>query len=227
MSIYKRGFIITTTLSIFSLVIAIGLNYVLEEQFWCNVCLGVFGSSILTAITSIVGYFVERKNVTEGFYIETVKVVREINKYQNDLRLDDKIDFFLSLSKYDTTTWDMYYSQMDFFRKQYRKNVYKRIYYPVLTVLKKASSHEWHFRMHKNGTGRNETVMQNFADEIENVILEKIQRKCEVDEKQECVVTGVKNKVVEDILDELNGWYYEMMYGRKKASKVMEEKIDG
>ena len=117
--------------------------------------------------------------------------------------------------------------KMDFFKKQYRKNVYKRIYYPVLTVLKKASSHEWHFRLHKNGTGRNEAVMQNFADEIENVILEKIQRKCEVDEKQECVVTGVKNKVVEDILDELNGWYYEMMYGRKKASKVMEEKIDG
>ena len=48
-----------------------------------------------------------------------------------------------------------------------------------------------------------------------------------MDEKQKCVVIGMKNKVVEDILDELNGWYYEMMYGRKKASKVMEEKIDG
>ena len=169
MRIYKRGFIITKVLAMISLVIAIGLNYVFEEQFWCNVCLGVFGSSILTAITSIVGYFVERKNVTEGFYVETVKVVQEINKYQNDLRLDDKIDFFLSLSDYDTTAWDMYYGQMDFFQNQYRKDVYQRIYNPVLAVIKKASSHAWHFRMHKNGTGRNEVVMQSFVMKLKTL----------------------------------------------------------
>lgn len=227
MSIYKRGFIITTVISIISLVIAIGLNYVLEENFWCNVCLGVFGSSILSTITSFVGYFVERKNVTVGFYIETVKVVQEINKYQSDLSLDDKIDFFLSLSEYDTTALDMYYGQMDFFQNRYRKNVYERIYHPVLTVLKKASSYAWHFRMHKNGTGRNEVVMQKFVDEIETVIFEKIQHRCEVDENQEYVVTEMKNKIIEDILDELNGWYYEMMYGRKKARKVMEEEFNG
>lgn len=222
MSIYKRGFIITAVLALISLVLAMGLNYVLEEQFWCNVCLGIFGSSLLTAITSSVGYFVERKRVTEGFFTETKRVIQEINKYQHDLKLDDKIDFYLSLSDYDTTAWDMYYGQMDFFRNQYRKDVFERIYKPVLAVLKKASSHAWHFRMHKNGTGRNEVVMQNFVNEIESAILEKTQHKCGADENQEYVVTGVKNKVVENILDELNGWYYEMMYGQKKSSKETE-----
>lgn len=215
MSIYKRGFIVTIALALVSLVIALVLNYLLEEQFWCNVCLGIFGSSLLTAITSIIGYFVERKRVTEGFYEETKKIIYEMNKYQHDLRLDDKIDFYLSLSDYDTTNWDMYYGQMDFFRNQYRKDVFNRIYNPVLAVLQKASSHAWHFRMHKNGIGRNEVVMQKFIDEIETVILERTQLKYGADKNQECVVTRVKKKIVEDILDELNGWYFEMMYGKR------------
>lgn len=223
MSIYKRGFIVTIALALVSLVIALVLNYLLEEQFWCNVCLGIFGSSLLTAITSIIGYFVERKRLTEGFYDETKKIIYEINKYQHDLRLDDKIDFYLSLSDYDVTNWDMYYGQMDFFRNQYRKDVFNRIYNPVLVVLQKAASHAWHFRMHKNGTGRNERVMQKFIDEIETVILERTQFKYEADENKECVVTGIKNKIREDILGELNGWYFEMMYGKKKQSKVTEE----
>lgn len=227
MSIYKRGFIVTVVLALGSLVIALVLNYLLEEQFWCNVCLGIFGSSLLTAITSIIGYFAERKRVTEGFYEETKKIIYEINKYQHDLTLDDKIDFYLLLSDYDTTNWDMYYGQMDFFRNQYRKQVFNRIYNPVLEVLQKATSHAWHFRMHKNGTGRNEVVMEEFIDEIETVILERIQFKYGADENQECVVTRVKKKIIEDILDELNGWYFEMMYGKKKFSKVTEEEIDG
>ena len=51
MSVYKRGFITTVVLAIVSLIVAIGLNYGLGEQFWCNVCLGVFGSAFLTAVT--------------------------------------------------------------------------------------------------------------------------------------------------------------------------------
>ncbi|MBQ3513812.1 MAG: hypothetical protein IJA32_08445 [Lachnospiraceae bacterium] len=222
MSIHKRGFIVTVVLALSSLTIAMGLNYLCKEQFWCNVCLGIFGSSLLTAVTSIIGYYVERRRITEGFFTETLKIIKEINKYQHDLVLDDKIDFCLSLSDYDTTTLNMYYGQMDFFRNQYRKDVFERIYNPVLSVLKKASSHAWHFRMHKNGTGRNEVVMQKFVDEIESIILERTQFKYEADENQECVAIGIKNKIVEEISKELNGWYFEMMYGKKKASKVTE-----
>ena len=224
MSVYKRGFIVTVMLAIVSLIVAIGLNYGLGEQFWCNVCLGVFGSAFLTAVTSLIGYFVERKRVTEGFFVETTKMLNELNKYQPDLSLEDKLNFYLSLLDYDVTTWDMYYGQMDFFKSSYRGRIYSSIYKPLRMVRDKVLSHAWQFRMHKNGTGRNEVAMQSFVDEIEACILQKTQRKLMVDENQEYVATGLSNKTVKDVFSELNGWYYEMMYGAKQANKVTEER---
>ena len=70
MTVYKRSVIITASISIVSLIIATSLNYVVNEKFWSNVCLGLFGSSILTMITSIVGYFVERKKLYGGIFIQ-------------------------------------------------------------------------------------------------------------------------------------------------------------
>ena len=75
MSIYKKNFIITAVLSIISLIIGIILNYCFDEEFWCNVCLGIFGSSILTSTSSIAGYSVEKKNALEGFYSESIKML--------------------------------------------------------------------------------------------------------------------------------------------------------
>lgn len=114
MSIYKKSFIIIAVLSIISLIIGIILNYCFDEEFWCNVCLGIFGSSILTSISSIVGYSVEKKNSLEGFYSESRKMLKFINTYQADLALADKIDFFLDMANYDVSTWDLYFTKMDF-----------------------------------------------------------------------------------------------------------------
>jgi len=223
MSVYKRGFIATVILAIVSLMVAIVLNYGLGEQFWCNVCLGVFGSAFLTAVTSIIGYYVERKRVTEGFFVETTRMLKEFNKYQPDLSLEDKIDFYLSLSDYDKSAWNMYYSQMDFFGNGCRRKVFDKIYSPLQLVRNRILAHAWQFRMHKNGTGRNEAVMQNFVNELEDVILQKIQRKIAADENQEFIATGIRNRIVMDVSSELNGWYYEMMYGTKTVNKMAEE----
>lgn len=226
MSIYKKSFIITASFSVVSIVIAIILNYGVGEEFWCNVCLGIFGSSLLTAVTSIVGYFVERRSVTEGFYVETLKLLRQLNKYQYDFTLDDKIDFFLLLSDYDITTWDMYIRKMDFFNNTQRKYVHETIYNPLLEVKKTASSHAWHFRRYKNGTGRNEAEMQSFVNEIEPYILEITKHKVPAEDDKEFIATNIKNKIVEKILAELDGQYYVMMYGKKKANS-MKEKQNG
>ncbi|MCM1161885.1 MAG: hypothetical protein NC412_11745 [Roseburia sp.] len=226
MSIYKKSFIITASFSVVSIVIAIILNYGVGEEFWCNVCLGIFGSSLLTAVTSIVGYFVERRSVTEGFYVETLKLLRQLNKYQYDFTLDDKIDFFLLLSDYDITTWDMYIRKMDFFNNTQRKYVHGAIYNPLFEVRKTASSHAWHFRRRKNGTGRNEAVMQTFVNEIEPYILKITKYKVPAEDGKEFIGTNIKNKIVEEILAELDGQYYVMMYGKKKANS-MKEKQNG
>ena len=51
----------------------------MQEQFWCNVLLGIFGGAVLTSITSIMGYFVERRHALEEFYLETIKLLKRYN----------------------------------------------------------------------------------------------------------------------------------------------------
>lgn len=128
MRIYKRSVIITGIISIVALAFAIILNYVVNEEFWCNVCLGLFGSSILTLITSIIDYFAEKRNCMDGFYIETIKLLNKFNRYQSDLKLEDKIAFFLEMADYDKTDWDMYFGKMDFFNNKQREYIYYNIY---------------------------------------------------------------------------------------------------
>ncbi len=41
-------------------------------------------------------------------------MLKFINTYQADLALADKIDFFLDMANYDVSTWDLYFTKMDF-----------------------------------------------------------------------------------------------------------------
>lgn len=224
MSVYKRGFVISFVLVIASIIVALILNYMCCEQFWCNVMLGIFGSSLLTAITSLIGYFAERKTVMEEFYTETLKLLNQFNRYQHDLSLEQKIGFYLSLSDYDLTDWNVVIGKMDFFKEENRKYIYDKIYKPLLDTYRTACSHSWHFRMHVNGTGVNKAVMQKFVEEIEPCILETKLFSYGDEEENEIVGSSIKNKIVEGILTELNGKYYTLMYGKKKVQKDVEGK---
>ena len=99
----------------------------MQEQFWCNVLLGIFGGAVLTSITSIMGYFVERRHALEEFYLETIKLLKRYNKYQTDLTPDQKINFFLELSNYDMEYWGTTYARIDLFNKKwYCKVAYEK-----------------------------------------------------------------------------------------------------
>lgn len=226
MTVYKKSVYITAVLTICSLIIAAILNYRFDESFWCNVMLGIFGSSLLAAITSLIGYFAERKKTMEKFYTESLKLLNRFNKYQTDFSLDQQIDFFLDLDDYDTSDWDAAFGDMDFFRNENRTYVFKKIYNPILDAYRTACSHSWHFRMHKNDTGRNENVMKVFVSEIEPSFIER--KKFEYGEEPEKVSgQSIKNKLVEDMFSELNGKYYELLYGSKKAKKNLEVDNNG
>jgi len=221
MTIYKKGIITSSILSVVSFLIALILNYVCLNQFWCNVMLGIFTGAMLNFISSIIGYFVERKTVLEEFYTETIKIVNVFNRYQHDLNSDQKIDFFLKLADYDTSHWDMAYSKIDLFSEKERKYVYNQIYKPLLECYRKSCSHSWHFRMHVNGTGKNDVVMAKFIDEIEPAIL-KIEKKEVYDKSknENFPIRSIKNQIVENIIEELNGHYYLLMYGKKKFENL-------
>ena len=76
--------------------------------------------------------------------------------------------------------------------------------------------------MHKNETGRNDTVMQSFIGEIEPCFIEK-KTYIHKTEDGDIQTTSTKNKIVYDILKELYGKYYELMYGKKNTQTIKEE----
>ncbi len=219
MRIYKRSVIITGIISIVSLAFAIILNYVVNEEFWCNVCLGLFGSSFLTLITSIIGYFVEKRNCMDSFYIETKKFLNKFNRYQIDLKLEDKIAFFLEMADYDKTNWDMDFGKMDFFNNKQREYIYYNIYTPLIEARKIIADHAVQFRMHTNKTGKNEPTMFALVENIEKCFLSQKKYHLPMEDNNKIIATEVHNRIVEDILKELNGRYYKIMNGKKKALK--------
>lgn len=190
----------------------------MHEQFWCNVLLGIFGGAVLTAITSIMGYFVERRNTLEEFYLEAIKLLKRYNKYQTDLTLNQKINFFLELSNYDTAYWGTTFARIDLFDKRSKKYIYEKIYRPLMDVHKKACSHTWHFEMQVNGTAVNDAVMERFVNELETIIIREEEDVVGSDNNEHIVKSGY-NHIVKKFEAELNGKYYEIMYGKKKAKE--------
>ena len=59
---------ITGILTLMAIIIVLYLHYsatIMDSEFWVNICLAIFGSSLLALITSVVGYFsAKRKNNT-------------------------------------------------------------------------------------------------------------------------------------------------------------------
>ena len=86
MRVYKKLTLITTLLAGFAFAMAIIIHYCFscaEADFWVNVCLGIFGSAILTALTSVVSYHHEKRKTLEGFVYHTRQIISHLNKYHD------------------------------------------------------------------------------------------------------------------------------------------------
>lgn len=231
MGIYKRTIKATGTITLVSFLGCLALHYLCvskEAEFWCNITLGIFGSSLLTLISSIVGYRVERKRVLEKFYYYTNKLLKQINQYQLNMNLEEKIDFLLEYADGDKIEWDSCLGDIDLvfdFGKETFSYIYNSIYRPLWELQMEVQKHYWNFKWHKDGSGKNDKVMEEFVVEIEPLILDKREYRVPIKENDNTVscmtATSVSNKIVENINKELIGRYYKIMYG-KKSSEVKE-----
>lgn len=238
MGIYKKTIKITGLITLMSFLGCLVLHYMCvskKAEFWCNITLGIFGSSLLTLISSIVGYRVERKRVFEKFFCYTNKILKQINQYQEHMTLEEKIDFLLKYIDTDKIELDSCLGDIDLLfdlRKKKFEYIYNMIYKPLRDLERAIRKHEWHFRWHKDGLGKNNKVMETFVAEIEPLILDKKEYKVptEVDENgivvSSMVATSVTNKIVEKVQKELNGKYYTLMYGKKRSDVTEQGEAD-
>lgn len=213
---------VTSGLSIISFFATILIHYLCrgaEADFWCNVCLAIFGSALLTFITSIIGYFTDKRNTLESFSYSTRSLLHFINQYDINWELEKKIDFYLSYVDVDKSLWDSQLGAIYFindFHKEKFKYIYNSIYKPILNFNQAISKHEFLFRWHKDGSGKNDTVMAEFVSELEELFMQKISNEHLLDNGKTVCVTSIKNYLVSAVNSELNGKYYDLMYNKKK-----------
>lgn len=215
MRTYKYAIYITCAITLISFCIAFALNFYFTDTnpFWCNLLLGIFGSSSLTLLTSIIGYRVERRRTFEGFSYATKAILHDLNKYQYTWGLEEKVDFFLNYTDISKIDWDRYYGDFDFFTSFFSKDndrryIYTQIYYPIVQVNTAVRNHIWHFRWYQDGSGKNDVVIKKFIREIEPHLIEVTHTEADI------TITDIRNKLVEDISFELNNNYYKLMYGK-------------
>lgn len=203
-----------------------------------NVFLGVFGSAILTAMTSLVSYLYEKQNVMKGFFYHTRQLLLYLNKYQDNMSLEQKIRFFLDYSELDKSAWDIDVGNIDFFvyNRKKKNYIYTNIYQPILDFNRAVDKHIVFFRWHLDGTGKNDAIMQEIVTKLQGHLLEKTERDVpiEFDENGQatkfCHCSSTKSKLVNNIQKELKGYYYEIMYGKRiaeKQHKLQEDKDNG
>lgn len=231
MQIYKNSVIVTTLISIVSFIASFVLKFYLagkEAEFGYDISMGVFSGAILTLITVIVGYRVERRKVLEGFWSYTHKILKQINKYEESMPLEKKIDFFIDFYNQDRIEWDRYLGEIDFlfdWKQRNRKYIYHSIYEPINKLSNMITLHYWNFKWHKDGSGRNEKAMQRYIDEIEPLIIERKHCKIplETDDNGNVITEQEQsysiNKLFREITNELNNRYYEIMYGKCRSKK--------
>lgn len=224
MRTYRSATIITSLLTLVSIIGAAYFNFFTSlNSFWCNLSLGIFGSGLVTFITSVIGYRVERRKTFEGFSYTTKQILKRLNKYQSAWPLEQKIDFFLDFHDIDMGEWDRYYGDFCFmfdFTSKNRTYIFEKIYRPIQEIDQKINYHIWHFRWHKDGSGHNERAMEKFVQEIENLIIETTSTQFDdfggsPDSAESFPITQAHNKVVKNVIQELNGEYYRLMYGNK------------
>lgn len=235
MKVYKISTYITLSLTILSALAALITHYRFnsrEGDFWSNVALAIFGSAFLTLITSLVGYFVERRKILEDFFCRTRIILKQLNKYQVDWPVEKKIDFFLSYAENDMIAWDSELRNMDFLFDKKRNKfhyVYYKIYKPIMDVNRSVNEHILNFQLHKDKSGKNDEKMRIYIEEIECLFINKVdcQVPKEIDKDGEPIdfmmASSWGNELVEKVFAELNGKYYELMYGKRKIKK-MEKK---
>ena len=223
----KVTILITGPLTIGALIVAWIMDYC-SFEFWCNVFLGVFGSGLLTFMVSLINYITERRKTLEAFWSYGHKAIKNLNRYSADDDLDTAIDAFLQMQNYDYQPFDDAYGEICFFfhNKKLRKEIYERIYYPIMEVREILREKCFHFKLYKKASNGNRRVMADFVAEIDKLLIErkKYTYSQENEKTNSCSYTNTYK--VHNLLEEFNGFYYQIMYPWMKKEKELDRHAD-
>lgn len=232
MRLYKRMTIISALIALISFLISIFMHYFFtsnkEIDFWINLCLGLFSGAILIVFTSIISYYHERRRTMEIFIYNTNRILFYLNKYQESMSIEQKINFYLEYIELDKSAWDMDFGNMDFFLKENIEYIYEKIYKPILDFNNAVLNHAWHFRWYLDGTGKKDVEIKKFLSELQEYLLDKVETDVPMEYDDDgkviatCTCYEVNPKLVNNIQDKIYDHYFEIMYGKRSIKRELK-----
>ena len=213
----KPAIIWSTIISVVALICSLVLQY-FGLEYAANLLAGIFASGVLTIMISIINYRTERRKTLEQFYSYAKKAANNYNRFENDGDLERSIDSVLAMNDFDYIELDNAYGDMSFLfhDKKTRKYIFEKIYEPTLVLRKLISEKCFHFREYRKAFSGNSRVMRIFVDEVAVAIMSQQEMTSVNEHGVSIVMKTTNNKAVEQLLEELDGHYYKIMYPRAK-----------
>lgn len=232
MKFYKCITYLCGLIAVIFLVASLSFHYTFgnctEADFWINIFLAIFGSAVLSFATSLFTYFHEKRRVLESFMLHTNQIIHYLNKYQTSMNLEQKINFFLAYNDFDKTVWETDFRDIEFFYKNKtgdKKYIFDSIYQPIIKFNFAVNDYSRNFRYYIDGSYRNENVMLSYVSNLEQFLIVKTEIEVPIEYnddgsvKSTTKIQGGSPRLVREILEQLYGHYYEIMYRKKKKKK--------
>ena len=86
--------------------------------FWFDIYLSIFSGSFLTALTSLIGYFVEKKRTLGRFRSRSIALANILLNYDTGWSEEEKVDYLLNLSELDKSERHDSYGEIFFLNVQ-------------------------------------------------------------------------------------------------------------
>jgi len=205
-------------------VLALETAIILNRQectFAANLFSGIFSSTVLAFSLSIIGYINDRIKTLEKFYSYAEKAAANLNLYKNNGDIETTIDIILQIDRFDYLELDNAYGDICFLfqDEKKRKYIYDSIYGKTIKIRKLIREISYHINVYKNINNGNITVMRNFVGEIDKEIMKRTDKNIKNSDGSITHFSSAQNQLVLDILSELGGKYYDLMYPWKKGEK--------
>ena len=181
------------------------ITLLLTQDKIYDISLAIFGSSLITLIISVVSYRCERKRTLEQFYNTICKRISYYSTYLQSWSIEDKCHFYVNHFLKDFPSIGDAYANIYFFwdiKKRKRKYIYDNIYSKCRDMGNYIDSYYYNFATYINKTGEADHAIDNYIKKIESELFNQKGNKIESD-------------FMDNIMNELNGEYYKIMYGKE------------
>lgn len=120
-------------------------------DYYQNVVIGVFGSSLTALIVSIIGYKIERRHTLERFQHYACRALDNLDKFMMKKSTIETVDLVISLNNYDYSAFNDAYLEIDFlfFNRRAHKKIDELFRFKVEELINELQLCDYEFHLYK------------------------------------------------------------------------------